>query len=241
MGQYKDHNAWQQVLGAEAKARYRFEDLLAGEKAVVSERQKALAGLSSLQSVHAKSDPCLVAHPQPLVAKTPPCGRRPQGTATALTWQPTSGKSLSPSDPFLDSRLERLEVHLHRMHQFRAAGVKLDDVSSRVGSAVGSNANQSRRSTPLPKTLTTAGSATMLQRPSSVHSAANSEASKGPTYSEGQLSMRKTFVSNPKRAPQPFGRYTPFPAHVHHLLPRCGEVALGPGDMIDPARMDFEG
>jgi len=244
MGWYKDHPAWQQVIGAEDKARFKFEDKLAGESGAAEQRRKARSSFKALQSQNTKSDPCLVLQPQPVAAKTPPGGRRPQGTATSLCWNAASAKNLGPSgnpDLFLDTRLERLEIHVNRLHQARAAGNCWDEIS-RV--RTGSNQTQSRRPTP----LSAAGSSAVLKRPSSVQPAPKSEA---PGPSVGHISNYQHMCAErvnakharvkmpPQRTPRPFGRYVPFPAHVQHLAPRSGEVGIGPGDFIDPAHMDF--
>jgi len=232
MGWYKDHPAWQQVIGKETKAWCHFEDKLASDPTIAEQRRKA-------QSRNAKSDPCLVLHPQPVGVKTPPHGRRPKGIGQG-----------SSADPSLDNRLQRLETHIARMHHIRMTTGKelLEEVPSRVGSPAGSTASQGAKAAQMPKTLAAAGSSAMLSRPATVQSRTKSQTSRGPglpstyqlmcsdlTAKKGD-SMGKTWLQLPhKRAPQPFGSYLPHPHNVPHLAPRSGAVGILDEDISNPA------
>eukprot|EP00746_Dinoflagellata_sp_MGD_P017235 gnl/MRDRNA2_/MRDRNA2_139467_c0_seq1.p1 gnl/MRDRNA2_/MRDRNA2_139467_c0~~gnl/MRDRNA2_/MRDRNA2_139467_c0_seq1.p1 ORF type:complete len:328 (-),score=22.61 gnl/MRDRNA2_/MRDRNA2_139467_c0_seq1:198-1181(-) len=124
-----------------------------------------------------------------------------------------------------------------------------DDAQSCIPHSVRSIASIRQRTALLPRTRAAADSSGMLQRPVSTQSetkrlseySANFKAPRGMksrSFSEGVI----FYGADPDRLPNPvypfgnqypFGHYDHFPQHVHHSMPRSGQVGLSPGDVIN--------
>lgn len=215
---------------------YRSQEKLAVKSAAAEQRR---SGQPPLKLRTSKSDPCLVQQPQPCAKFFT---KRVQGTGTTLCWNSSSKNKVDPdckAYPVLDGRIGRMQVLVSRLNQNPMAVGSASGEDAPGGAktpSAGSIANQSQRSTRSLKTAAAVGSSAISQ------SGAKSETSKGRAPSEGQYSLRKTFVpsfgqfSSPERLPQPFGagRYLLRPANPNHVLPRSGDVGLDPGNIVVP-------